>query len=170
MDAVEIRRGTAVGVLTPSTAEDFEYINAHLRAEDKFEQDHFSKTCGVDRVDGLDLMEKSWTLHLKDEIVGYVALQLPPMQSAFSNVRFVPMLSTTNVEHHPLDYVRLSRPILGYVVRQAPKWVDEFYSLPLAKYEATVRWHEKTMGWHRVAEFDVMGEKAILFNLNRREF
>lgn len=169
MEAIEIRRGTAVGVLTPSTEEDFAYINANLREMDKFEQDHFISKCGASGPDSLRMMEKSWTLHLKGEIVGYVALQLPPMQSSLSNARFVPMLSTTNVVHHPIDYARLSRPILDYVMAQAPTWVTEFFSLPLAKYEAAVRWHEKTMGWHRVAEYDLFGEKAVLFSLDRKE-
>lgn len=169
MDGIEIRRGTAIGILTPSTDADFDYINANLRDMDKFEQDHFATKCGVRTVDSLPLFEKSWTLHLNGEIVGYVALQIPAMQSAFSPVRFVPMLSTTNVDRHPLDYARLSRPVLEHVLRSAPAWVTDFYSLPLAKYTASVRWHEKTMRWHRVREFDVMGEKAILFHLSRKE-
>ena len=169
MDETKVTRGTAVGVLTPSTDEDFAYINANLRDMDRFEQDHFREKCGVDAVDKLSLFERSWTLHLDGEIVGYVALQIPPMQSAFSPVRFVPMLSTKNVEHHPLDYARLSRPILEHVIRSAHPWVTDFYSLPLARYEATVRWHEKTMRWHRVREFDLIGEKAILFHLKRKD-
>lgn len=169
MDEVKITRGTATAVLTPSTKEDFAYINANLRDMDQFEQTHFREKCGIDDVDSLHLFEKSWTLHLGGEIVGYVALQIPTMQSAFSPVRFVPMLSTKNVEHHPLDYARLSRPVLEHVLRSAPAWVTDFFSLPLAKYTASVRWHEKTMRWHRVRELDAMGEKAVLFYLNRKE-
>ena len=169
MDEVKITRGTATAVLTPSTDEDFAYINANLREMDKFEQTHFREKCGINEVDSLNLFEKSWTLHLDGEIVGYVALQIPPMQSSFSSVRFVPMLSTKNVAHHPLDYARLSRPVLEHVLRSAPAWVTDFYSMPLAKYTASVRWHEKTMRWHRVRELDAMGEKAVLFYLNRKE-
>lgn len=169
MDEVKITRGTATAVLTPSTKEDFAYINANLRDMDKFEQTHFREKCGVSEVDQLGLLEKSWTLHLDGEIVGFVALQVPPMQSSLSADRFVPMLSTKNVAHNPIDYVRLTRPVFEYVIRQAPAYVRNFYSLPLAKYAATVRWHEKTMGWHRVREFDICGEKAVLFHLNRKE-
>jgi len=64
METVEIRRGTAVGILTPSTEDDFAYINANLRTMDKFEQDHFREKCGIDKVDSLDQIERSWTLHL----------------------------------------------------------------------------------------------------------
>ena len=91
------------------------------------------------------------------------------MQSAFSPVRFVPMLSTTNAAHHTVDYARLSRPALEHVLRSSPAWVTDFYSLPLAKYTASVRWHEKTMRWHRVREIDIEGETAVLFHLNRKE-
>jgi len=168
MDKVEIRRGTAVDVLTPSTPEDFAYINANLRTMDKYEQDHFVKNAGMSP-DSLDMMEQSWTLHLKGEIVGYVAIQLPPMHSPMSTSRFVPMLSTTNVAHHPLDFARLSRPVLEFVLAHSKAWVTDFFSIPLSKYEATVRWHEKTMRWHRVTEYDILGEKAILFHIKRKD-
>ena len=168
-ELIEVRRGTAVGVLTPSTEDDFAYINANLREMDKFEQDHFLKSGTMDHPDSLDMMEAAWTLHLKGEIVGFVGLQIAPLQSPLSTSRFVPMLSTVNVEHHPLDYARLSRPILECVAAHAKPWVRDFFSVPLAKYEASVRWHEKTMGWHRAAEYDLFGEKAILFHLTRKE-
>ena len=168
-DAVEIRRGTAVGVLTPSTDADFDYINAHLRDMDKFEQDHFCRVLGTERRDSLDQMEKSWTLHLGGEIVGYVALQVLPGSSPMANVRGIPMLSTAAVAHHPIDYARLSRPVLEYVASQAPSWVDTFLSAPLARYEQAVQWHARTMGWHCVCSFDVGGEKAILFKISRKE-
>ena len=168
-DAVEIRRRTALAVLTPSTDEDFEYINSHLRPLDRFEQDHFLRADPSFRRDSLDQMERSWTLRLKGEIVGYVALQLPPGFTPMSTVRYVPMLSTVNVEHHPLDYARLTRPVLKSVASQAPSWVQTFLSAPLAKYEQSVKWHEKTMGWHRLGEYDVGGERAVLFKLERRE-
>lgn len=168
-DAVEIRKGTAVAVLTPSTDADFEYINSHLRDMDKFEQDHFLATDPSFRRDSLDQMEKSWTLHLKGEIVGYVALQKPLGCSPMVRFRVVPMLSTTNVAHHPIDYTRLSRPILEYVASQAPKWVEVFISAPLSKYIRSVKWHEKTMGWRRSGEYDAGGEKATLFTISRKE-
>lgn len=169
MDAVEIRRGTAVGVLTPSTPEDFAYVNAHLRAMDRYEQVHFIRCGDIPGPDSLAQMERAWTLRLRGEIVGYVALQVPPMKSPMASFRFVPMLSTTNVGHHPLDYVRLSRPILEYVVSQAPAWVTDFLSAPLERYAQSVKWHEKTMGWRRLASYDVYGERSILFHLNRKD-
>lgn len=168
-DAVEIRKGTAVAVLTPSTDADFEYINSHLRDMDKFEQDHFLAADPSSRRDSLDQMEKSWTLHLKGEIVGYVALQVPPGRSPMARFRIVPMLSTTNVEHHPIDYARLSRPVLEYVASQSPKWVEVFLSAPLSKYARSVKWHEKTMGWHRSGECAAGGEMATLFTITRKE-
>lgn len=169
-DAVEIRRGTAVGVLTPSTDADFEYINSHLRPLDKFEQDHCCRILGESVRDCLAHMEKSWTLHLKGEIVGYVALQVPPLSSPMSHVRNVPMTSTTNVAHHPIDYVRLSRPILEFVVSQAPAWVDTFISAPFKRYAQSIKWQEN-MGWHRVGEFDMgAGELAVLLKISRKEF
>ena len=168
-DAVEIRRGTAVGVLTPSTEADFEYVNSHLRDMDRFEQDFCCRVDPAFRRDSLDQMERSWTLHLKGEIVGYVALQVLPGFTPMSTVRHVPMLSTVNVEHHPIDYARLSRPILEYVASQAPSWVETFLSAPLAKYERSVKWHERVMGWHRFGEYDVGGEKAVLFRITRKE-
>ena len=170
-DAVEIRRGTAVGVLTPSTDADFEYINSHLRPLDKFEQDHCCRGLGEEMRDSLDQMEKSWTLHLRGEIVGYVALQVPPGCSPMSRLRNVPMISTGNVTHHPIDYVRLSRPVLEYVISQAPQWVDTFLSAPFKRYAQSVKWQEKTMGWHRVGEFDIGGgEYVSLLRLSRKEF
>lgn len=168
-NAVTIRRGTAVAVLTPSTEEDFDYINANLRTLDKFEQDHFIAIGDTDRRDSLEQMEKSWTLHLKGETVGYVALQVLLGFTRMSNIRYVPMLSTVNVEHHPIDYARLSRPVLEYIASQAPSWVDTFFSAPLSRYEQSVKWHEKTMGWHRVGEYDVGGEMATLFKTTRKE-
>jgi len=169
MGATEIRRGTAVAVLTPSTDEDFGYINSHLRDMDRFEQDHFVGVGGIDHRDSLDQMEASWTLHLHGEIVGYVALQVPPGRSPMANFRFMPMLSTVNVAHHPIDYARLSRPILEYVAGRAPSWVEFFLSAPLSKYARSVKWHEKTMGWRRVAEYDAGGEMATLFMITRKE-
>ena len=166
---IRIHKGSAVGVLTPSTEADFAYINAHLRSLDRFEQEHFMRAGSLDRPDSLDMMETSWTLHLRDEIVGYVALMVPSLQSPLSHVRFVPMLSTENVSHHPLDYARLSRPILEWVLDQAPAWVTDFYSFPLAKYDAAVRWHEKTMRWHKVGEFDAEGEKVFIYHISRKE-
>ena len=164
-----IRRGTAVAVLTPSTDADFEYINANLRDMDRFEQDHFLRTDPSFRRDSLEQMERSWTLHLKGEIVGYVALQVPPGFTPMSYLRYMPMLSTENVEHHPLDYARLSRPVLEYVAAQAASWVQTFFSAPLARYEQSVKWHEKTMGWRRVGEYDVGGERVVLFKIERKE-
>lgn len=168
--SITIRRGTAVGVLTPSTEADFDYINGHLRDMDKFEQDHCCRVIGESVRDSLGHMEKSWTLNLRGEIVGYVALQVPPGCSPMSNLRNVPMISTTNVAHHPIDYVRLSRPILQYVVSQAPSWVDTFISAPFKRYAQSVKWQEKTMGWHRVGEFDMgAGETAVLLKISRKE-
>ena len=166
--AVVIRRGTAEGVLTPATKEDFDYVNANLRADDKYEQDYFAARCGG-KIDSPDMFEKSWTLRLRGEIVGYVAIQLAAGQNIMSPARFVPMLSTTNVLHHPTDFARLSRPILAYVASQAPAWVTEFYSTPLLRYAASVRWHEKTMKWHRLFDFDADGERAAVFKLTRKE-
>lgn len=168
-DAIEIRRGTAVAMLTPSTDADFEYINANLRQMDQFEQDHFLAADPSFRRDSLDQMEQSWTLHLKGEVVGYVALQLPPGRSPMANHRFMPMLSTRNVEHHPIDYARLSRPVLEYVASQAPSWVEFFLSAPLSRYARSVKWHEKTMGWRRVGEYDAGGNLATLFTITRKE-
>ena len=167
--AVRIRRGTAVGVLTPATEDDFAYVNANLREMDRFEQDHFIKCGDIPGPDSLAQMERAWTLRLRGEIVGYVALQVPPMKSPMASFRFVPMLSTTNVGHHPLDYARLSRPILEYVISQAPAWVTDFLSAPLERYAQSVKWHEKTMGWRRLASYDVCGERSILFHLNRKD-
>ena len=169
MGATEIRKGTAVAVLTPSTDEDFDYINAHLREMDRFEQDHFCRADPSFRRDSLDQMETSWTLRLCGAIVGYVALQVPPGRSPMADFRFVPMISTANVEHHPIDYARLSRPVLEYVASQAPSWVGHFLSAPLSKYARSVKWHERTMGWHRVGEFDAGGEMATLFMITRKE-
>lgn len=170
-DAVEIRRGTAVAVLTPSTDADFAYINAHLRPLDKFEQDHCCRILGEGARDSLAQMEMSWTLRLRGEIVGYVALQVPPLSSPISRIRNVPMTSTVNVAHHPIDYVRLSRPVLEYVVSQAPTWVDTFISAPFKRYAQSVKWQERVMGWHRVGEFDMGGgESAVLLKIERKEF
>ena len=166
--AVEIVRGSARAVVSPSTEEEFAYINANLREMDKFEQNHFRSHCGG-KVDSLDLFEKAWTIRLKGEIVGFVAIQVASGQTVFGNSRFIPMLSTKNVEHHAIDYARLTKPVLKYVASQAQPWVTDFFSLPLAKYDASVRWHEKTMGWHRVAEYDAFGERAILFQISRKE-
>ena len=169
-EVVIIPRGTARAVLTPSTDEDFAYINANLRDMDRFEQDHFCRVMGTETRDSLDQMEKSWTLHLHGEIVGYVALQVPTGSSPMSHIRGIPMLSTVNVEHHPVDFARLSRPVLEYVASQAPSWVDTFLSAPLKRYARAVRWHERTMGWTRVGEFDVgNGEKTVLFKTTRKE-
>lgn len=167
-EAVVVRRGTAEGVLAPATQEDFDYINANLRAEDKYEQDYFAARCGG-MVDSPEMLEKAWTLRLRGEIVGYVALQLAAGQNILSPARFVPMLSTANVLHHPTDFARLSRPILAYVASQAPAWVTDFYSIPLLRYAASVRWHEKTMKWHRLFDFDAGGERAALFKITRKE-
>ena len=162
---VTIRKGSALGVLTRSVQEDFDYINANLREMDQFEHDHFVE-CG--EADGLDGLEKSWTLHLYGEIVGYVALAIPPMESPLVPIRFVPMLSTKNVDKHPIDYARLSRSVLEYVITHAPSWVTEFYTVPLAKYRKSVKWQE-LMGWHIVREFDLNGETAVLMHLSRKE-
>lgn len=169
MGATEIRRGTAVAVLTPSTDADFDYINSHLRDMDKFEQDHALSQCGLAKPDSLDQMEKSWTLHLCGEIVGYVAIQVPYGSSSLCNRRFVPMLSTKNVAHHPVDYVRLSLPVLRHVVRNAPPWVDDFLSLPLERYAKSVKWQEQILGFRRLAEFDLYGEKAVLLHIQRKD-
>ena len=167
--AVIIRRGTAEAVLTPATADDFAYINANLRELDRFEQDHFLRHGGCDRRDCLDQMEKAWTLRLRGEIVGYVGLQLPPMASPMTDLRFMPMLSTVAAARHTVDYARLSRPVLEYVIGEAPPWVTDFLSIPLARYAASVRWHERTMGWRRLAELDIFGERAILFHISRKD-
>ena len=59
MDEIKVTRGTAMCVLTPSTDEDFAYVNANLRDMDRFEQDHFREKCGIRDVDSLHLLEKS---------------------------------------------------------------------------------------------------------------
>lgn len=165
---VVVRRGTAVGSVAPSTEADFAYVNANLRDLDRFEQDFFAERLGEPR-DALDQLERAWTLRLYGEIVGYVGLQVPPAATPLSAARIVPMLSTRNVAHHPLDFARLSRPILEWTLRQAPPWVTDFWSFPLARYAASVRWHEKTMGWTKAGEADVLGERVAVFHITRKE-
>lgn len=165
--AVEFRLGAAVGTAAPATDEDIARVSADLRPLDRFEQDFFAERTGAPR-DSLDQMERAWTLRIGGEAVGYVGLQLPPFASPLSSVRFVPMLSTTAAGRHWIDYVRLSRPVLDWTLRQAPPWVTEFWSFPLARYDASVRWHEKTMRWRRAGEVDVLGERAVAFRITRK--
>lgn len=164
-----IRRGTARCSLAPATEADFAWVNAHLRGMDRFEQQHFIRIGDIQRPDSPDMLERAWTIRMGGEVVGYVGLQVPPGMTALSRLRFMPMLSTEAARLRPVDYARLSRPVLAWVVRQAPPWVEAFLSAPLARYAASVRWHERTMGWRRVAEYDVGGERAVLFTISRSE-
>ena len=163
-----IRRGTARCSLAPATEADFAWVNAHLRGMDRFEQQHFIRIGDIPRPDSPDMLERAWTIRMGGEVVGYVGLQVPPGMTALSRLRFMPMLSMSQAQKMTLSLPE-SRARAAWVVRQAPPWVEAFLSAPLARYAASVRWHERTMRWRRVAEYDVGGERAVLFTISRSE-
>lgn len=168
---IVVRRGTAVGVLVPATDALLAEVVANLRDEDRREHEHAVRFCGEEFADTkVRHFEKCWIMRLGGETVGYVGLATDALSSPLSTARWIALLSTAAVERHALDYVRLSRPVMRRVADEAPPWVTDFYSMPLKRYEASVRWHEKTMGWRRVREAPLWeGETGVVFHKTRKE-
>lgn len=168
---IVVRRGTAVGVLVPATDELLAEVVANLRDEDRREHEHAARFVGEEYADTrASLFEKCWIMLLDGETVGYVGLLTDPLSSPLSESRWIALLSTEAAGRHATDYVRLTRPVLRRVAEEAPPWVTDFYSMPLKSYAASVRWHEKTMGWRRVREIPLWeGETGVLFNKKRKE-
>lgn len=151
--------------MVASTQDDFDFINANLREMDRRETQVFDNG----RPDALADMERSWTIRDGANIVGFVATKPFADESVLSRRRFLVQLTTGHVWRIRIKYVRFSRAVLAAVAANSPKWVTDFFTLPMKAYEGAVKWDERVLKMRRLGEIDAEGVPHVLFHITRKE-
>lgn len=151
--------------MTRSTQEDYDWINAHLRADDAAEQRVF----GEGFKDTVAMMERSWTIRDGENIVGFIATVIMQGDSPLSTRRMMAQMTTEYVWKIKVKYVRYSRRVLRAVVENTAAWVNDFYTMPMASYVGAVKWDERILGLHRMGVVQVNGVDHVLFRIGRKE-
>ena len=149
--------------LRKATQEDVDWVESHLREGDA--KEHAFAEGGSD----VEKFRTCWAVLADGYLVGYLGGDIMPHESAISRRRFVFFLSTTAVERIRVKYVRKSRDVLRAFARTAPKWVDEFVTVPLADYTGAVRWLERTLGFRRTGTCVWKGAEFLIYSKKRKE-
>ena len=151
--------------MTRSTQDDFDRINADLRDADRAEQQVFDGG----RPDALADMESSWTVRDGPHLVCFAALRTFLGESVLSRSRVIVQLTTNHVWRIKVKYVRFSRAVLRELAGNAPPWVGEFWTFPMASYAGAVAWDERILGFHRVREIVLSGVPHVAMRISRKE-
>lgn len=149
--------------IRPATAEDVAWVHAHLRDGDRMEHE-FAQSALVEASRGREV-----AVELDGRLVGYAGGMPLQNESIMSRRRFVYYLSTTVADEQKVRYVRRSRDAMRAFLRTAPRWVDEFVTVPMLKYRGAVRWLERVLGFRRVEDFTWRGERFAVYSLTRKE-
>lgn len=89
--------------------------------------------------------------------------------SVFAPCRWLCYMSCGNAEKYRYMYVRQSREVMRRIVAETPGYVEEFRSLPAARYAQSVKWHERVLKMRRLGTARLNGEDFALFAATRRE-
>ena len=153
--------------LVRSTDADWERANGNLRPGDAEERAAALAAKGGAPTPGR--MESAWTIRDGADVLGYVGLMPFDDESLMSRSRMVVMLSTREVDRRKVKYVRWSRAVFAAVAERAPKWVDDFYTYPLASYRAAVKWLKRVLRFRVVEERVEDGYEYLLMGISRKE-
>lgn len=158
---IEIGNGT---VVETATQEDVDYVEANFREGERREHE----ACGGGRTT-LDMFEDCWTVRHRGDVIGYCGIAVPAGMSVFAPCRWLCYMSCGNAEKYRYMYVRQSREVMRRIVAETPGYVEEFRSLPAARYAQSVKWHERVLKMRRLGTARLNGEDFALFAATRRE-
>ena len=153
--------------LVRSTDADWEMANGNLRPGDA--EEHAAALAAKGGAPTPERMESAWTIRDGADVLGYIGLLPFDDESLMSRSRMVVMLSTREVDRRKVKYVRWSRAVFAAVAERAPKWVDGFYTYPLASYRAAVKWLKRVLRFRVVEERIEDGAKHLLMGISRKE-
>lgn len=152
--------------LFPATQEEIDYVEDNYREGERHEREveNAPPTCLSD-------FESCWIAKAANgDVLGYFGVLVMPNHSVMSRTRALCFMSCENANRHKLAFVKASRPVLRWIVRQCPKWTDTYLSWPLESYKASVRWQEKVLGMRRVAYVPAApGERYVVLETTRGE-
>ena len=150
-------------VLKTSTQDEVVWVEDHLREGDRREH------AFADGHSDVRKFRACFTVWADGKIIGYIGGGSLPHESDMSRRRFVFYLSTTEADRIKVRYVRKSRDVLRAFARTAPKWVDEFVTVPLADYTGAVRWLERVLGFTRTGSCEWRGAEFLVYSIKRKE-
>lgn len=151
-------------VIETATQEDIDYVEANFREGERLEHQVFGG-----RRTRLSDFESCWTIRHKGDVIGYFGVAVPREATAFFPGRWMCYMSCENAEKYKYMYVKQSREVMRRVVGQLPEYVSELRSLPAARYEKSVKWHERVLRMHRMGTVNLNGEDFVMFCISRKE-
>ena len=158
---IDIGYGT---VIETASQEDVDYVEENFREGERMEHEVF----GARRTLVSDF-ESCWAIRHKGELIGYFGVAVPHEATAFFPGRWLCYMSCTNAEKYKFMYVKQSREVLKRIVAEIPPFVTEFRSLPAARYEKSVKWHERVLKMRRMGTVKLNGEDFVMFVISRKE-
>lgn len=159
-DLIEFGNGVT---LTKATAADFAILNANLRDEDREE-------CRVFGAEGDDIKywDAAWGLRFRDAFIGIVGWGKCQGTDESSPLRLFLFMSTTEVERHKIEFVKVSRRVMQAVMDEMPPQVKVVFALPMASYKRSIEWQRRILGFKGEAEVEVNGVKHVLMACERK--
>ena len=151
--------------LTKAREFDMQYVIDNYREGDR----HEAEVSGEERPHVWSF-EQCWIARAANgDILGHLGFVPQANESFLSRVRVFCFMSCENANKHKLAFVAASKPILRWMTAQCPPWVTEIITCPLESYTASIRWHERVLGFYRVGRVQYGDEAFLYFHLSRKE-
>lgn len=147
--------------LSEATAADFAILNLNMREEDRKEVEVFGRA-----EEDPDLWEAAYAAWHGEHLFGIVGFGCT---SPLSAERYFIFMSTTHVEEMKYLFVKKTRAIANWVMRQMPRYVTRVVAMPMSSYTRSIKWQERCLGFRKEKEVLVNGVKHTILTRERSQ-
>lgn len=150
--------------ITKATQDDFDELNANLRADDRAE-------CNALGYEGEDpkWYQRAWAIRKESELIGIIGWAMFNDTTPLSKSRLFLLMTTNAVWKHKVEYVKMTPVVARKVVSMMPEWVTDVYALPMSAYKKSIKWQKRILGFREIGEIEVNGVMHTRLHAKRNE-